>query len=146
MIADLHASQELVPSYPLISKAASYKKFRKSLAELLERIFTSAAEADALYDEALIETFIAWISAMSSSALRAFRHTATAIALWTIGALAQVGGELKKELASATKSRDAERKKARADKARLKELEFKVKEVTAAKKRIDGAIEELIST
>ncbi|CEH14396.1 Sister chromatid cohesion complex Cohesin, subunit STAG/IRR1/SCC3 [Ceraceosorus bombacis] len=138
--------KELLPSYPLVSKAASYKKFRKSLAEFLDRLFQTAAEAEVLYDEVLIETFIAWVSAMSSSSVRAFRHTATDLALWAIGSLAKVSAELAKERASAIKARDAERRKARGDKSRLTEFEANVKGISGRKKRVDDALEELMTS
>ncbi|PWN40799.1 hypothetical protein IE81DRAFT_348894 [Ceraceosorus guamensis] len=138
--------KELLPSYPLVSKAASYKKFRKSLAEFLDRLFQTAAEAEVLYDEVLVETFIAWVSAMSSSSVRAFRHTATDLALWAIGSLAKVSLELAKERASAIKARDAERRKARGDKSRLTEFEANVKGISGRKKRVDDALEELMTS
>ena len=135
-----------IPSYPIVSRSKSFKSFRKSLNEFLHRLIMSAYDAEVLTAEGFMEPYQAWVSAMSSSSLRSFRHTATVIALWTISALNEVNAQATKDLSTATKQRDAERKKARADKGRLKDLESKVLESRKLKARLEEYVNEFINS
>lgn len=137
--------KEPIPSYPIVSRAKDYKKFRKSLAEFIERLIASAAEAEILFDETFMETFQAWVSAMSSSSLRSFRHTATVIALWTISSVSAVSEQARKDFSTASRQRDAEKKKGRTDKTRLKALEEKVEQAHSVKIKVDSYLEELVN-
>nr|WJN25054.1 sister chromatid cohesion subunit [Moesziomyces parantarcticus] len=135
-----------IPSYPIISRSKTFKSFRKSLNDFLHRLVMSAYDAEILTADGFMEPYQAWVSAMSSSSLRSFRHTATVIALWTISALSEVGAQASKDLATATKQRDAEKKKARSDKSRLKDLESKLVESRKLKARLDEYINEFINS
>ncbi|SPO27175.1 related to Nuclear cohesin complex subunit [Ustilago trichophora] len=135
-----------IPSYPIISRSKTFKSFRKSLNEFLQRLVMSAYDAEVLTSDGFMEPYQAWVSAMSSSSLRSFRHTATVIALWTISAFNEVNAQATKDLSTATKQRDAEKKKARADKSRLKDLESKVVESRKLKARIEEYINEFINS
>ncbi len=135
-----------IPSYPIVSRSKTFKSFRKSLNEFLQRLVMSAYDAEVLTSDGFMEPYQAWVSAMSSSSLRSFRHTATVVALWTISAFNEVGAQATKDLSTATKQRDAEKKKARADKSRLKDLESKVVESRKLKARIEEYINEFINS
>lgn len=93
----------------------------------LSRLCSAAAEADILYSTSFCELFQAWVQSLSSSKIRAFRHTATIIALQTAAALNSVHLTVKKEHGQASRAKEAEEKKGRKDKARLKDLEKNVK-------------------
>ncbi|CDR98692.1 hypothetical protein [Sporisorium scitamineum] len=135
-----------IPSYPIVSRSKAFKSFRKSLNEFLHRLVMSAYEAEVLTSDGFMEPYQAWVSAMSSSSLRSFRHTATVIALWTISALNEVNAQATKDLSTATKQRDAEKKKARADKSRLRDLESKVLESRKLRTRLEEYINEFINS
>nr|WJN25060.1 sister chromatid cohesion subunit [Tranzscheliella williamsii] len=135
-----------IPSYPIVSKSKTFKSFRKSLSEFLQRLVMSAYEAEILTTDGFMETYSAWVSAMSSSSLRSFRHTATVLALWTISAINEVNGQASKDLSIATKQRDAEKKKARTDKSRLKDLESKVVSARKLKAKLEEYINEFINS
>ncbi|SAM82881.1 related to Nuclear cohesin complex subunit [Ustilago bromivora] len=135
-----------IPSYPIVSRSKTFKNFRKSLNEFLRRLVMSAYDAEILTSDGFMEPYQAWVSAMSSSSLRSFRHTATVVALWTVSAFNQVNAQATKDLSTATKQRDAEKKKARADKSRLKDLESKVVESRKLKARLEEYTNEFISS
>ncbi|TKY87817.1 hypothetical protein EX895_003398 [Sporisorium graminicola] len=135
-----------IPSYPIVSRSKTFKSFRKSLNEFLHRLVMSAYDAEVLTSDGFMEPFQAWVSAMSSSSLRSFRHTATVVALWTISALNEVNAQATKDLSTATKQRDAEKKKARADKSRLKDLESKVLESRKLRSQLEGYVNEFINS
>jgi cohesin complex subunit SA-1/2 len=86
-------------------------------------LYLAAASSEILYETAFCDLFQAWIHSLSSSKIRAFRHTATVVALLTVAALNAVHVAVKKEHASASRAKEAEEKKGRKDKARLKDLE-----------------------
>lgn len=114
------------------------------MTEFLDRLVSSAADAEVLYDDSMMDTFKAWVYAMSSSSIRSFRHTATVMALWTITSISTVNEQARKDLNSLTKQRDVEKKKPRHDKARLRELEVKVLEAKSNKTKLDGYLKDLI--
>lgn len=132
-------------AYPLISRAAQYKKFRPNLAELLRRIFTSAADADLLQDGTLLPALAAWLSAGSSSPIRSFRHTSTEAALLSVTSLLTIQADGRQECAKLTKQRDAEKAKARVNKSRLQEHESRLNDTTAMVVQISDFIKDMIS-
>ncbi|KAK0539390.1 cohesin complex subunit [Tilletia horrida] len=122
------AKKESMPSYPIVSKSADFKRFRQSLAELWTQLLASAHESEALFDDTFVDTLKSWVIAMSGSSLRAFRHTATLHALFLISSLNDVLVQVRSALSAAIRQRDAEKKKGRSDKARLRDMEKKVQE------------------
>jgi cohesin complex subunit SA-1/2 len=124
--------QESNLAYPLVSKSKAYKKFRTSLSSFLSRLYAAAASSEILYDTNFCDLFQAWIQSLSSSKIRAFRHTATVVALLTVVSLNSVHVTVTKEHGQANRAKEAEQKKGRKDKARLKDLE---KRATAVHER-----------
>lgn len=129
------------PSYPLISKAPAFRKFRRSTSQLMEHIFTAASEADVLDDETLIDTIVAWLGAMSTSKYRAFRHTATAFVLMMMGQIARLNKEERVKFEQLSKQKDAENVKS--NPARHKALMNQINTVNAKRKLLDTCHKEL---
>jgi cohesin complex subunit SA-1/2 len=86
----------------------------------------------------------AWVIAMSSSVLRSFRHTATAIALETQSALCEIAASTDAELEMIQRQRQGERrKKGRSvTSGREKDLEKKAKEINVKRNQITEYIKE----
>lgn len=125
-----------MPSYPIVSRAPAFKKFKKSLAEFFSRLLSTAAESEVLLtapiteesqadiiDNPLINVLKEWLSTFSSSSFRGFRHTSTFIVLTITRSIATIALDKRKSVEVARKQRDTEKKKARPDKQRLKTLE-----------------------
>ncbi|PWN37847.1 STAG-domain-containing protein, partial [Meira miltonrushii] len=129
------------PSYPLISKAPAYRKFRRSTSQLMEHIFTAASEADVLDDETLIDTIVAWLGAMTSSKYRAIRHTSTAIVLMMIGQIARLNKEAREKFEQLSKQKDAEGVKK--NPARHKAFMDQINSVNKKRKKLDTYHQEL---
>ncbi|KAG9090475.1 hypothetical protein FRC07_012094, partial [Ceratobasidium sp. 392] len=111
------AKKETSPTYPLASKHPTYKKFRKSLSELLHRLIQTAADLpqpSPLYpssdDTGLLPVLQPWIVCMSTSLVRSFRHTGTVVALEMESALCEVARDVEKEGEVLGRQREAERK------------------------------------
>jgi cohesin complex subunit SA-1/2 len=139
--------KESMPSYPLISRAANFRRFRRRLSDFMEKLFVSVDEADVVYDETMMETVTAWISAMSSSAFRSLRHTSTFVALLMVEQVNRMTRDNRAEINAAVKSREAERiKGVKANKIQVKVLDAKVKEANQVKKQLDGFQQELMDT
>ncbi|KZT43430.1 hypothetical protein SISSUDRAFT_1040461 [Sistotremastrum suecicum HHB10207 ss-3] len=136
------------PVYPLTSKLPAFKRFRKSMGEFLERLVKSAAEAGVLHDSDLLPTILPWVVAMSSSALRNFRHTATSIALEIETALCDVASAVDQEVEIVQRQIDGERKKKgkAAGAGRDKVLEAKRNEVKERKAKIVEFIKEFFDS
>ncbi|PRQ73544.1 hypothetical protein AAT19DRAFT_15111 [Rhodotorula toruloides] len=126
--------QETNLAYPLISKSKTYKKFRSSLAQFLSKLVSETAVDDMLYSTSFFEQFQSWVHALSSSQIRAFRHTATVIVLLSVNGLSTLHVDARKQHAQRLRAKEAEEKKSRKDKARLKDME---KQVTEAHERLE---------
>ena len=120
-------------AYPLISKSKGYKKFRTSLSSFLQKLLVASAD-DLLYDTSFYEHFQAWI--------RALRHTATVIALQLVHALSVLRIQVDKEHAQTVRAKEAEEKKGRKDKARLRDMERQVKEAHKRLQAVEEYMEE----
>lgn len=132
-------------AYPLISRTPQFKKFRTALAELLRRIFASAADADILQDDVLLPTLAAWLSAGSSSPLRSFRHTSTVAALLSVTSLLAIEADAQLESVKLNKQVAAEKAKARINKSRLAEQEARLAETNAVAVSVSEYIKDMIS-
>ncbi|KAH8990784.1 hypothetical protein EDB92DRAFT_1935195 [Lactarius akahatsu] len=143
--------QDDSPLYPLTSKLPIFKKFRRSLSEFLERLIVSAAEVGVLYTTDLMATIQTWITCMSSSQLRSFRHTATVVALEILTALCDVAASVEKEAGVLDRQRAGEKKrkagnKTKATTSREKELESRAAEVRERKTNLDEFLKELVDS
>ncbi|GAA5954369.1 hypothetical protein JCM3765_004438 [Sporobolomyces pararoseus] len=128
-------------AYPLISKSKGYKKFRSSLGQFLLKLLTTASE-DILFSTSFYEHFQAWTHALSSSQIRALRHTATVIVLLSIDALTILEDKIRKEHSQAMRAKEAEEKKNRKDKSRLKDMEKQVQEIHERLEAVEAFEEE----
>lgn len=102
----------------------------------------NVASEDILFSTSFYEHFQAWTHALSSSQIRALRHTATVIVLLSIDALTTLEVSIRKEHAQATRAKEAEVKKNRKDKARLKDMEKQVQEIHERLEAVEGFEEE----
>ena len=135
--------------YPLTSKLPAFKKFRKSLSEFLTRLITSAAPLEQLYSSDLLPTMQTWVVAMSSSHLRAFRHTATVIALEVETALCEVAADVEKEAETNSRQKGGEQKrkakaKQTAPTAREKEIDAKGNAIRERRAKLAEFLKEFV--
>ena len=130
-------------AYPLISKSKPLRKFRSCLQSFLNRLFAQSASADILYDTSFCQVFQSWLSSLSSSTIRSFRHTATVISLGAVEGLCAVAVAVNKEFASASRAKEAEQQKGRKDTSRLKDLGKNVEEVHERKTKLEEYLSEL---
>lgn len=90
-----------ITDYPLISKSKSTKSFRGLLNGFFNSLIHLIHSTDILYnDESLMDNMHRWIASLSSSTLRPFRHTATAVSLAIQAGLVEVGAILDNRITS----------------------------------------------
>jgi cohesin complex subunit SA-1/2 len=86
------------------------------------------AKSNILYENApLMENITAWVSVMSATPNRPFRHTATLTALTIVSALCEVGRDLADVGSKLVRQIDGEKKKRGSNKGRIAEMEKNVK-------------------
>ncbi|GAA5977007.1 hypothetical protein JCM11641_002225 [Rhodosporidiobolus odoratus] len=134
--------QESDLNYPLVSKSKPYKKFRSSLCQFLSKLLTLSSNYDDLYSTSFYTHFTSWVYALSSSQIRALRHTATVITLLCVSALSELHVQVKKEHGQAVRAKESEERKGRKDKGRLRDMERQVKEVHERLEQVEGWVDE----
>ena len=102
-------------------------------------------------DSALIESVQVWTSAMSSSGLRPFRHTSTAISLALVTALCTHVKETTGIVSGLTKSLEAENKPkkpnaGRPNAGRIKDYEARIEEAQNKVSVLEGVISEIVDS
>ncbi|KAG5362787.1 Cohesin subunit psc3 [Yarrowia sp. B02] len=90
-----HVRDKSAAQYPLVNKKPPHKFLRDHLNEFLRHLVTFASEKDLLYDSDnaegnVVDNLLIWVSALSSSKLRPFRHTATVVSLMFLTNLCNV--------------------------------------------------------
>ena len=130
--------------YPISSKLPTFKKFRKSLMEFFERLIFSSAESDQLYNTELMRCIQYWVTPMSSSQIRGFRHTSTIIALLIETALADVAASVEKEAEVVARQRKGERKRKGGTGGGSKELDAKANAIREKRTKIAEYLKDFV--
>ncbi|KAF1924157.1 STAG-domain-containing protein [Didymella exigua CBS 183.55] len=146
-LQDEYQAQD-VTEYPLIAKAkdGGGQAFRQALHRFFLTLVQSVARSGLMYEnQDLLENIAVWIGAMSSSANRPFRHTATVAALAITTALATVASEIVENTAKKMRQSESEAKKSRVNKARVSAANQEVEDYNAKLELVDGALNDWFS-
>lgn len=145
-LQDEYQAQKIT-NYPLISKAKGNASFRTTLTEFFETLIATCHAANLLYTaEAIMENIEVWVTTMSSSAIRPFRHTATVISLAIGSALCNVANDLTENTAKTMRQKEGEQKKKSVNKGRVKDFDDKVKEGERRRARTVESIQAIFDT
>ncbi|KAK9470334.1 STAG domain-containing protein [Dipodascopsis tothii] len=147
-LAQIQAVQQnRMADYPLISKKTEYRGFRKQLISFIDVLIKKAADRGTIYDEpSLMENIEVWISAMSSSTLRSFRHTSTSISLSILSSICHLAAANNKGFTTTSKLLDNERSKPRKSKDKLKKLQENVTEYESKASVLEGLMRDIFDT
>lgn len=113
-------------TYPLVSRNKVYKGFRRQLCEFWNILAVHAADKQILYEDEpgkLFPTIEAWLVSMSSSTLRAFRHTSTAVCLAIMTSMVELSAKHLKDIEVANKQLTAEEKKQKKAASKIKAIQ-----------------------
>ncbi|KAL8739588.1 MAG: hypothetical protein Q9190_007622, partial [Brigantiaea leucoxantha] len=137
---------QTITDYPLISKAKGYTSFRAIMTSFFDSLINACHGAGVLYtDLALIENFEIWATAMSSSYIRPFRHTATVICLAIESALCDVASEIAQTTANTMQQKENEKKKKKVNKERVAALQAKITEQERRRETVAKILEDIFS-
>lgn len=133
--------------YPLISKAKGHVPFRSTMTSFIETLITTCHAAGLLYsDLAIIENIEVWVSTMSSSAIRPFRHTATVISLTIGNTMCKVAADISENTAKTMRQKEGEQKKKSVNKERVKALEAKIADWDRKQKQARETLQAIFDT
>ncbi|KAI8880316.1 hypothetical protein K501DRAFT_225100 [Backusella circina FSU 941] len=120
--------------YPIASRVKEHKPFKKNLLLFFHELIEQC-QGGAIYDGALIETLQNWLTTMSSSVYRPFRHTATIIALRIMTSLCIVADRTRVEITNNTRQSNTAKK--HPDTQKNKQTLLKATAATLVRKRKD---------
>ena len=133
--------------YPLISKAKGGTAFRQNITHFMIQLIKSISAAGLLIENPeLLENIGVWFSTMSSASDRSFRHTATVLALSVVTALCEISSELAQQLPNFQRQVAAEKKKARVNEKRVKDIEEKVKQANLDLEYLEALLKDWFDT
>lgn len=113
--------------YPLISRSKGNASFRYTMTGFFHSLIVTAHAAGILYsDMAMIENIEVWVTTMSSSGIRPFRHTATVISLAIGTTLCGLATENAESIAKTMRQKEGEQKKKTVNKDRVAALQVKI--------------------
>lgn len=136
-----------ITDYPLISRSKGNASFRATMTEFLHSLIYNAHAAGVLYnDEALIENIQVWVTSMSSSIIRPFRHTATVIALSIGTAMCTLAAAIVDNIAKTIRQKESELKRKNANKARVADLQKKIVDEERKRAIADRIINDIYDT
>ena len=142
-LQDVYQTQKIT-DYPLISKGRNSTAFRATVMEFFESIITAAHASSLLYDDlVLIENIQVWVTTMSSSAIRSFRHTATVISLAIATTICNVMNETIESTAKTMRQKEGEQKKKSVNKDRVAALQGKIQQGERRKESAEGWLKEI---
>ena len=145
-LQDEYQAQKIT-DYPLISKARIHASFRSTMTGFFHSLVATAHAAGLLYtDLALIENIEVWVTTMSSSAVRPFRHTATVISLAIATTMCGLANEISDSIAKTMRQKDGEERKKNVNKDRVAILQAKVATEDKKRETAEGIIRDIFDS
>jgi cohesin complex subunit SA-1/2 len=133
--------------YPLTSKKSAFRKFRAHLSSFIKSLISIIVSKDLITsDPALLENMRVWITALSSSTLRQFRHTATVFSLNIVSFLSECAAVLRDVSGATNRQLEAEKNKTTQNQARVQSLTTKVREGDERREAIEVIIIDIVDT
>eukprot|EP00727_Mastigamoeba_balamuthi_P010117 m51a1_g5728 Cohesin subunit SA-1 (1273) ;mRNA; f:1123297-1127494 len=140
LISDTFTAQE-GSDYLVVSK--KNKKFRKRFLAFWGKL-VRACKGSVLYDETLMTTLVAWLSALGSSSVRAFRHTSTLALLQIARSVVETVGEISEQLEDMGRHQRSERRKSSDKKTdRFKRVTDQVEDLRERTSKLDDILVEI---
>ncbi|CAK4030035.1 Cohesin subunit psc3 [Lecanosticta acicola] len=133
--------------YPLIAKGKNAgAAFKATISTFMQVLIKSMAAKGLLSEPELMENMQIWLPVMASATDRPFRHTATVCSLSINTALCEIASELATKSADNQRHADAESKRPKPNKERVKQIEQKAKEASHQLERVRGYIKDWFET
>ncbi|KAL9045431.1 MAG: hypothetical protein Q9214_001523, partial [Letrouitia sp. 1 TL-2023] len=144
-LQDAYHAQRII-DYPLISRGKGFTSFRATMVGFFDSLIQTCHSAGIFYsDETLIDNLEYWVTAMTSSPIRPFRHTATVICLAIESALCVVATEVANTAANTMRQKGGEEKKKSVNKERVNALKAKVNEQERRQEVVKRYLEDIFN-
>ncbi|KAL4912278.1 hypothetical protein BDW62DRAFT_26146 [Aspergillus aurantiobrunneus] len=141
-IQDQYVAQG-ISEYPLISKARKFRSFQPVLEDFFVALMQTLHHSSVLYDDkVLYENLQSWLSSLSSSSCRPFRHTATVIGLSNMNALCDIAREVVTSVSTSRKQLENEKKKKTVNKGRVDAIKSSVQDGETKLELIDDLLKD----
>ncbi|KAI8052988.1 hypothetical protein BDF22DRAFT_686466 [Syncephalis plumigaleata] len=128
--------------YPFAGRDKPSRVLRANIVHYFEQIISDAGDAQ-LWDGQLVSVLTAWITCMSSSQFRPFRHTATVVALAIAGALCFIGQRTTTTLRTLRQQLETEQKKSRPNAQRVTSIRTQVESLASRQGACDEMLDHL---
>lgn len=129
--------------YPLISKAKKFKAFQPVLEQFFASLIQTLHHSSVLYnDENLFENIQIWISALSTSSCRPFRHTSAIISLSIMNTLCDIARAVMTSVSTSRKQVESEKKKKSVNKGRVDAIQSAIQDGEKKLEMIDEFIKD----
>ncbi|KAL4934841.1 hypothetical protein BDV06DRAFT_208186 [Aspergillus oleicola] len=134
---------EGISEYPLISKSRRFRAFQSVLENFFMALMQTLHHSSVLYDDkVLYENLQSWLSSLSSSSCRPFRHTATVVALSNMNALCDIAREVVTSVSTSRKQLENEKKKKTVNKGRVDAIKASIQENETKLELIDDLLKD----
>ncbi|XP_042626432.1 cohesin subunit SA-1 isoform X2 [Cyprinus carpio] len=117
-------------SYPLVSGGSQWRHFREGVCEFVS-LLVRGCRNSLLYDDFLFSSFIALLTGLADSQVRAFRHTSTLITMRLMSSIVSVAAEVTAQALMTRRRCELEKNKPAEHRAidRIEELEGSYREL-----------------
>ncbi|XP_043087259.1 cohesin subunit SA-2 [Puntigrus tetrazona] len=117
-------------SYPLVSVGSQWRRFAEGVCEFVS-LLVRGCRNSVLYDDFLFSSFIALLTGLADSQVRAFRHTSTLIAMRLMSSIVSVAAEVNTQALMTQRRCELEKNKPAEHRAfdRIEELEHSYREL-----------------
>lgn len=132
-------------AYMLIQKGPAARGLKRNLHQMIDHLVQQAADTEILYGD-LMERYLLWITPMSSSPLRAFRHTSTHILLKVTSSLTRIYSNITELLAKTNQQIAKEQERPKTSASKVKSLQNTLKVSEEHKRNVAGMIQDIFET
>ena len=136
-----------IHEYPLIAKRKEKSFSRATMEDFVESLIQTAHASGILHeDDVFIENIMVWVTAMSSSTIRPFRHTATVVLIAIATAMCNILREIANNTATTTRQKEGEEKRKTVNKGRVTALKAKLEENETKRQNTQGWLQDIFDT
>ena len=136
-----------ITEYPLISRAKGNTFSRAIMEDFLESLIQTAHASSILHDDVVfIENIMVWVTAMSSSTIRPFRHTATVILIAIATSMCNIMKDIANHTATTTRQKESEEKRKTVNEGRVAALNEKIAENETKREGAQGWMLDIFDT
>jgi len=134
--------QETDSEYPIVSRKPEWKKFTDNFLHFWNKFF-SKCNTTILLDDVFSDAISSWLSNLTNSSARPFRHTSTLVGLEIISGIIKAAKKIHQQQQHAQKQLSTEQKKSTTSNSKIKQLSDTVDKNEETLTQLIAIVEEL---